>query len=49
MLGPDALDFDSFTPNVGVPVYALHSIFIGGSIMDNVSFNQGMHFWPHSS
>ena len=41
---PDALDLDSWKPNVGIPVYALHSIFLGGSSMDNSCFTQGMHF-----
>ena len=41
---PDALDHDTWAPDVGVPIYALHSIFLGGSIMDNSCFTQGMRF-----
>ena len=39
---PDALDHDTWKPEIGVPVYALHLIFLGGSIMDNSCFTQGV-------
>jgi len=41
---PDALDHDTWKPEIGVPVYALHLIVLGGSIMDNSCFTQGIHF-----
>ena len=41
---PDALDHETWKPYVGIPIYALHSIFLGGCIMDNTCFTQGMHF-----
>ena len=41
---PDALDHDTWQPEIGVPVYALHLIVLGGSIMDNSCFTQGIHF-----
>ena len=41
---PEAFDHETWKPNVGIPIYALHSLFLGGSIMDNACFTQGMHF-----
>lgn len=41
---PGALDYETFKPNVGVPMYAINLMFDGGIVMESAVLNHGVHF-----